>query len=352
MSLTLIGLAGLAVLSLFGLGYLVFKKCIVLTKSPNLTIVGTWGKDPTEILSPPWRFILYPFTQVMGILTTEVQRYNMPSCTITCRMSDPNGGAGIGKLTTKEVSLCYQFYFWPASEIRRRDPSIALPSGFSHHSQLLKFFEFVGFNPDGTIDFASMDEALKDSLQGAFSQASQRLHPLELDETINFPQERLDAIAAALQKEFWEDGLPVKVVSLQRNAPFEALDELGRSVAARAAALAALPTRVAEAQNERRLAVINAEAAREVAGIAVETERLRGEAEGVKYSVRVQAILTAFGLQNLPPADRLARYLSIEQLEVYRAMATSPSSKMFILPESVLTGIGGALRALTGGGHP
>lgn len=228
MSLTLIGIGGLVTL--------VLKKCLVTTKSPNLTVVGAWGKAPTDLLSPPWNLIPYPFTQVMGVLTTEVQRYNMPQCTLSCRMPDPNGGAGIGKVLTKEVSLCYQFYFWSSAEIRLRAPGITLPTGFSRISQLRKFYEFVGFHADGNVDFPSMEEALKDSLQGAFSQRSRTL---DIEEAINFPQATLDEISRDLQAEFWTEGLPVKVVSLQRNAPFEPEGELGKSIAARVAALAA-----------------------------------------------------------------------------------------------------------------
>ncbi len=344
MSLTLIGIIGLSVIAMAALVTMVLKKCLVVTESPNLTVVGDWGKSPTDILNPPWELIFYPVTQVMGVITTEVQRYNMPQCTLSCRMPDPNGGAGIGKINTKEVSLCYHFYFWTSSEIRLHSPGTSLPAGFSKLMQLRKFFQFVGFLADGKVDFPSMEEALKDSLQGAFSQISRTL---ELEEAINFPQDKLDEIAHALQQEFWTEGLPVKVVSLQRNAPFEPEGELGKSIAARVAALAALPTKVAEAENARRLAVINANTAREVAGIEVETAKLQGD----KEVVRIGKVLEAYRLVALPPEEQVRQLMNLEQLQVYREMAASSSAKIMLVPTDVLSGIGRALSAFTGG-HP
>lgn len=343
--LTLIGIVGLSVLALVGLGYIIATKCLVVTEAATYTVVGLWGKSPTEIFTPPWNLIFYPLTQIMGVITTEVQRYNMPNCTVTCKMTDPSGGQGIGKLSTKEVSLAYQFYFWTPAEIRARSATVIMPPGFGMALQLQKFFEFVGFH-EAKIDIASMEEALKDSLQGAFSQYAKEL---ELVEAINFPSAKLDEIARALQEEFWTTGLPVRVISLQRNAPFDALDALGKAIADRAKSLAELPSKVAEAENARRLAVINANAAKEVAGIAVETARLAGEADGAKVKVRVAAILEAYGLTALPPAERMAHLLSLQSLEVYKEMAASPSSKLLLVPTDMLKGIGGALNRLTGG---
>ncbi|KKR06503.1 MAG: hypothetical protein UT32_C0018G0005 [Parcubacteria group bacterium GW2011_GWC2_39_14] len=338
--LTFIGI-GIVVLVLLG-WYL--SKCLVVTEAATYTVVGLLGKSPTKSLTPPLNLICYPITQVMGVITTEVQRYNMTNCTLSCKMTDPSGGQGIGKLSTKEVSLAYQFYFWTQAEIRDKDATVVLPPGFGMALQLQKFFEFVGFH-EAKIDIASMEETLKDSLQGAFTQHSKSL---ELEAAINFPKASLTEIKDALQREFWEDGLPVKVIVLQRNAPFEALDTLGRAIASRAESLALLPAEVAKAENARRLAVIKATTDREVAGIKVETTRLEGEAEGAKVKVRVAAIMDAYGLTVMPPAERMANYLSLESLEVYKVMAASPSSKMILVPTELLSSIGGALSHLTG----
>ena len=135
------------------------------------------------------------------------------------------------------------------------------------------------------------------------------------------------------------------MVSFQRNAPFEPEGELGKSIAARVAALAALPTKVAEAENARRLAVINANTAREVAGIEVETAKLQGD----KEVVRVAKVLEAYRLVALPPEEQVRHLMNLEQLKVYREMATSSSAKLMLVPTDVLSGIGRALSAFTGG---
>jgi len=186
-----------------------------------------------------------------------------------------------------------------------------------------------------------MEEALKDSIQGAFAQAGPRL---DLEAAINFPQSELDRIAYELQRELIQDGLPVKVVSLQRNAPFEAAEALGTAIAARAKTLAELPTKIAEADNAARLALINAKAAREVAGIEVETARLQGD----KEVVRVGKVLEAFKLSALPPEQQFRGLMDLEALKVYREMATSGSSKLMLVPTDVLSKIGNLLGAFTG----
>lgn len=65
--------------------------------------------------------------------------------------------------------------------------------------------------------------------------------------------------------------------------------------------------------------------------------------------IRVAKVLEAYRLTALPAEEQVRHLMNLEQLKVYREMATSSSSKLMLVPTDVLTGIGRALSAFTGG---
>jgi len=342
--LTVIGILGLVGL----LGSIYIRKCLVITKVATYSVVFSWGAKPIAVLEPPWNLVFWPFNQVKATITTEVKPHNMTGCKITCKIEDPNAKPGspyqkaVGELETGEISLSYQFHFWQSSEIRRVAPRVLIPIGFGQGLQLQSFFNFVSIKADGTICYDTLHERFKDFLQGLLAEKSKEL---DIYEAINFSKDYMKEIKVELQEMLWELGLPIRVVSLERNSPFHPVDALGKAIEARAALVVGAQVKVVEAESARQVSVITANAAKEVAVIEVETAKARGDQE----VVRVQKLLEAYGLTALPPAERFAKLLDLQSLEVYRQMASSPSSKTFVIPSMVLSQIGGALSTLSGG---
>lgn len=351
--LTLIGI-GVVVLALIG-WYLV--NALVITQTATYTVVmDISGQRPIRLLPNGWTFIGWPFEKKGPTIGRDQFTYNMPKMRLNCQVDDPiiadqlrrNGNAALvsgtrvnalAEVETREVSLVFQLYFWRPGDTRLLQFGNFTPS---FYAQLSHFFELVKFKADGSLDMSRLqDERIKDALQALFTEAAQGM---QIYDAMNFPKtgkpgqdgyDGLTEIQRKLQIFCLEQELPIRILALHRNARFEPVGEIGKAIDTRAAAAVQLETQVVQEEARRR-----------VAELAVETERAKGQ----QVQVRIAAILKAYGLEELPRIDQVARLMDLETLDVYRKMAESGSGKFVIMPD-MLGKIGGALAALTQGGN-
>lgn len=342
---------GIAVVILGLLGWYA-SHAIVITKTATVTVIGDISNErPLTILYPGWAFIAWPFQRVKQRISTAIRTDNVPKLTVTCMVDDPvNAGQShyrkdaLGKLETREISQAWQIHFWLNSELTPEWRTFLRSKRIrvSMSAQLTKCFELVQFKADGSMDITALQERVKDIVHTALAEESQNL---QLYAGINFTTPATETTPAinhmkrveeTLRREILALNLPVRIISLERNAPFEALGEAGKAIDRRTATAIEMEAKVLEEQTALRVAMI-----------AVDTEKAVGD----KLIVRLQKLAEAYGLSKLPPAAQLQAKLDLEAMDVYRAMAKGGNSNMVIMPD-MLGKIGAALTSFGKGGTP
>lgn len=349
--LTIIGI-GIVLLALVGI-YL--SKALVITKTATVTIIGDISNErPLFTLYPGWAFISWPFQRVKNVASTEIKTDNVKELIVTCMVQDPVNvdqsayrKDALGKLQTKEISLAWQIHFWLNSEITAdwRNFLRSRRVRLSMSSQLTKFYDLVKFKADGSMDTKALEERIKDIIHAHLALESQTL---QLYAGVNFTTPATEAtsttpakpeinhmknVEAALRRELLFHTLPVRVISLERNAPFDVLGEAGKAMERRTATAIEMEAKILEEQTAFRVALV-----------AVDTETAKGDA----LIVKLRKLKEAFGLTTLPSAAQLKALLDLEALAVYKELAKSGNSNFVIMPD-MLGKIGAALNTFTGG---
>jgi hypothetical protein len=356
-TLTSAGLA-LIVAALLGL-YL--RKAVVFTKTATLTVIGDISNEkPLSVLYPGWEVIFWPFRRKKATIPTTQDTHNIDKLKVSCLVHDPIGDNdsefrrdALGELETKEISLTWKFRFWLKSQLSKTDRAHLKGRSirFSLSRQLTTFFELVKINADGSLDLTKMKERLKDIIHAELAKKAQSLH---LYAGVNFTtpargaaratpttparlatpeidhMKEVEQIARLMCLEL---RLPVEIIKLERNSPFEALGPAGVEIKRRTALAIKLDSDVLEARARLQVAIVE-----------VKTAKAKGDAIVVEQNL----IAKAYGLTALPAAAKLKALLDLDTLKVYRKMAESGSSQFVIMPD-MLGKIGAALNAFTGG---
>ena len=345
--LTTIGII-VIILGLIGF-YLV--NALAITKTAKLTVVGDISNErPLKVLRPGFKFLLWPFRRKKATLSTSIDTYNVESVTINCLVHDQvskeqsnHRQDALGELKTKEISLAWQIHFWNIFELSDEDRTSLRGKGINltMSQQLTKLFELDPLNADGSMNLTKIKERLKDLIHTELAMISQTL---QLHEGINFAKaanpetgapavNHMKTVEKRLRMACLELQIPVRIIALDKNAPFEPLGAAGEAIKKRAALAVEVESKLLEEETKLR-----------VARVAVQTEEVKGDA----LVVRLNKLAAAYGLTTLPPAEQLRAKLDLETLAVYRELSASGNSKFVIMPD-MLGKIGSALKAITGG---
>ena len=237
------------------------------------------------------------------------------------KIETPNRTYGLGAIKSHEISFGFRIDFDQANGERTR-------------KQLEKYYSLVKVDAQGNRDHKRLvDERIRDLIQSLFREEVAKLH---LYDAINVPKETVEKIRVAVRSRCQDEFFPIIVTDLSINAPFEP---------ASSAMQGAITSR-AEESLKMEAAMVVAEAERRLAEIGIRT----AEAKAKAMQVSAEILAKTWGIDQLPPAEKVATFMNIEALKTFRDLGASPSTKILLstnLLAEINSGIG---RFLSQGG--
>ncbi len=288
------------------LGAFWLSKCFVTTKSGTVTIIGKWGKEAIEVTNKGLDRICWPVKQVMDNISTERVTFNIPEFRLRCFYKTiPHGKVvnpdhnGVVDLKSGEFSAVYQVYFVDKN-------NTIMQKNLNGYYEVSK---------DGKLDHGKIQEMIKDSIQSKMKLSIKHLGFLE---ALAMQQKIIDDIKIAVNIEYQDNHLPIRILELDMNVPLEPNSpELAKAIRAKPLAKLAMAT----AEDERALDIYNAKQRVKIA-----------ELEGQAIIIKMKSIAKAYGFDKLPETAVATAHLTNKALEFYQAIAAGSNSKILLMP--------------------